>query len=233
MSGQPSDPEHTCSQCFSTLPSRAPFCGVCGHAITTRRSVPQGSARTTVTGPTARPPFANGTGAAGVQPAGRGVRTASSLLDLAAMISPALPLSIVGAVIGVPEVVYIVIPVAFAAVWLWMQIWQGLTGKTFGKAMLGLRIVREADHRPPGVSPSVMRSLIFVGTAGFAALPVVLGAIPQPGLHDRLSGLQVIDTTIGDNPLGPRQQQNTLRRASGRSLNRVHSPVPASAPRRG
>lgn len=167
-----------------------------------------------------------------VELAGRGVRCSAFLLDLAAMISPALPLAITGAVLGVAEVIYIVVPVAFVAVWTWLQIRQGLTGNTFGKSMMGLRVVRATDNRPPGVGPSMLRSLIFVGTCGLAALPVVLHARPGAGLHDRVTGLTVLDVTTGANPLGPRQQA-ALRRATDRGLNRVHSPIPYAASRRG
>lgn len=145
---------------------------------------------------------------------------------------PALPLSIAGAVLGVAEVVYIVVPVAFAAVWGWMQIWQGLTGTSFGKAMLGLRLVRATDNRPPGVAAAVLRSGLFLATFGLAGVPVVLSATPHAGLHDRISGVAVLDVSTGANPLGPRQQ-TPLRRSADRGLNRVHSPIPVATPRRG
>ncbi|WP_231743161.1 RDD family protein [Mycobacterium sp. GA-2829] len=163
-------------------------------------------------------------------PASGGTRCAASLLDLAAMISPAMPLSTAGAVLGVAEVVFVVVPVAFVAVWLWLQIWQGLTGNTFGKALLGLRLVRAADHRPPGVGATVLRGLAFVATVGLAGLPVLLSSRPRAAWHDRISGLTVLDVTTGANPLGQRQQR-TLRRAPDRGLNRVVSPVPVSGRR--
>jgi uncharacterized RDD family membrane protein YckC len=148
------------------------------------------------------------------------------------MISPAMPLSTAGALLGVAEVVYIVVPVAFVAVWMWMQIWQGLTGTTFGKAMLGLRLVRAADHQPPGVGASVRRSLTFVATLGLAGLPVLLSPGIQAGWHDQISGLTVLDVATGANPLGQRQE-TTLRRHPDRGLNRVHSPIPVVASRQG
>jgi hypothetical protein len=148
------------------------------------------------------------------------------------MISPALPLAITGAFLGVAEVIYIVVPVSFVAVWAWLQIRQGLTGNTFGKSMMGLRAVRAADNQPPGVGPSMLRSLIFVATCGLAALPIILNARPSPGLHDRVSRLTVLDVTTGANPLGPRRQA-ALRRSADRGLNRVHSPIPFSTSRRG
>ena len=159
-------------------------------------------------------------------------RCAAWLLDIAAMMSPALPLSTAAAVLGVAEIVYIVIPVAFVAVWLWMQIWQALTGLSFGKAMLGLRLVRVDGLREPGFGAALARSLIFVGTLGAAGLPVVLSARPRDGLHDRLTGLTVLDVTAGANPLGARPA-TTLRRSADRGLNQVHSPIPVAQSRQG
>jgi hypothetical protein len=148
------------------------------------------------------------------------------------MLSPALPLSIAGTVLGVAEVVYVVLPVAFAAVWGWMQVWQGLTGTSFGKAMLGLRLVRVADTRPPGITATVLRSGLFIASLGLVGLPVVSSSTPRVGPHDLISGLVVLDVTAGANPLGARPQ-TALRRSAGRGLNRVQSPIPISTPRRG
>lgn len=221
--GQPGGAALPCPQCGSGLPPHARFCGTCGHTLSGRILVPRPRSHTAPVGePAAQPDV--------VTPAGGGVRCAASLLDLAAMISPAMPLSTAGAVLGVAEVVYVVVPVAFVAVWIWLQIWQGLTGNTFGKAMLGLRLVRDAGHRPPGVGATVLRGLAFVATLGLAGLPVLLSPEPRAAWHDRLSDLTVLDVTTGANPLGQRRQR-TLRRAPDRGLNRVVSPVPVSGGR--
>ncbi|MGE2716266.1 RDD family protein [Mycolicibacterium litorale] len=220
-----------CPQCGSGVASNARFCRACGQPLTARIPVARphhppvrrSGSRTVTAEPTGAP--------APVRSAGGRVRCTSFLLDLAAMISPALPLSTAAAVLGVAEVVYVVVPVAFAAVWLWMQIWQGTTGKTFGKAMLGLRLVRAADHRPPGVAATLLRSLACTATLGSAGLPVLVSAAPRDGWHDRLSGLTVLDVALGANPLGPRQHA-TLRRSADRGLSQVHSPVPVAAARR-
>lgn len=235
MPGQQGGTHISCPQCGSGLAPTARFCGVCGHTLNSRNiaQYPTRSQHRTQTAitvaaaPQSAPPTSDT-----LTPAGRGVRCASYLLDIAAMMSPALPLSTAGALLGVAEVVYVVIPVAFVAVWLWLQIWQGLTGNTFGKAMLGLRLVHTNDLRPPGLVATLLRSLIFVATFGLAALPVVLSPTPAPGLHDRLIGLTVLDVTSGANPLGARQE-TTLRRSSDRGLNRVHSPIPVAQSRRG
>lgn len=157
--------------------------------------------------------------------AGPAVRACSFLLDLALMCSPVLPLAMIGAILGVAEVVYLVVPVAFLAVWVWMQLWQGFTGMSFGKAVLGLRLIRESDSHAPGYAAATTRSLVFAVTLGLAGLPAMLSATPRGGLHDNIAGLALIDVATGANPLGPRQQ-TTLRRSIDRGLKTVHSPVP-------
>jgi hypothetical protein len=225
MPGQPTGADAVCAHCGSVLRANAPFCGSCGQAVTNRQTQPSvGHAARPQTA--AQPSPAVGTDQ--LVGAGRGVRCCCYLLDLAAMMSPALPLAIAGAILGVAEVVYIVVPIAFVAVWAWMQIWQGFTGMSFGKAMMGLRLIRAADRHAPGLAATVMRSGVFAGTAGLAALEVVTSPVPRDGLHDRLSGLTLIDITLGANPLGPRQQ-TALRKSIDRSLNKVHSPVPLGA----
>lgn len=227
MPGKPGEATgYSCPQCGCSLPRNARFCGTCGHALSTRAAPVAHPGRTT----SSRLPVAPPASPLTVELASGRVRCASFLLDLAAMISPAMPLSIAGAVLGVPEVVYIVVPVAFVAVWMWMQIWQGFTGTTFGKAMLGLRLAHAADYRLPGLGATLRRSLAFIATFGLAGLPVLLSSDPQPGWHDRISGLTVLDVATGANPFGQRQQP-TLRRPASRGLNRVHSPIPVSASR--
>jgi hypothetical protein len=226
MAAQPSAEAHRCPQCGVAMAASARFCATCGHLITHRSSPPPAAAP---------PPVAVTQGPTGgdeIRLAGRGVRCSAALLDLAAMMSPALPLSIAAAVLGVAEIVYIVLPVAFAAVWVWLQVWQGLTGTTFGKSMLGLRLVRAGDLRAPGFAATMTRSGIFFATLGLAARSVLASRTAVSGSHDRASGLVVIDVTQGANPLGARQL-TTLRRSVDRGLNRVQSPVPVTSPRRG
>jgi len=238
MPRQPDSAGVSCPQCGSDLPRNIRFCGACGNALSTRASATRPSSPAW-SDRSAAPPVAEhaATGGGeravhgGVERAGGQVRCAAFLLDLAAMISPAMPLATAAAVLGVAEVIYIVLPVALVAVWMWLQIWQGLTGSTFGKAMLGLRLVRDGDYGAPGVGATLGRSLIFVATFGLAGLPVLLNSDRQPGWHDRISGLTVLDVAAGANPLG-RRPQATLRRSANRGLNRVHSPIPIPASRR-
>lgn len=180
----PSEPApQRCSRCGAGFAADDPYCPSCGaDPVTTRLPAPTTDVRY----------------------AGRSVRCAAYLMDVAVMIVPAFPLSIAGILLGVSAVITVVVPLAFLAVWLWLQICLALTGQSLGKSMLGLRLVN-LDHRPPGFGPTVLRSLVFVATLGLAALPL-------PGLHDRVSGLRVIDVAAGANPLGPPTRAK-LRRA--------------------
>lgn len=210
----------TCVHCGSPLRENTPFCTACGRSVADRQiPVPAASGHAAAPQPDVSAPPANIVGV------GRGVRCTAYALDLAVMMSPALPLAMTAVVLNVAAVAYVVAPVAFLAGWTWMSIWQGLTGMSFGKAMLGLRAIRPVDDRPPPFSAIVLRGVIFAGTAGLAALPVLAGAAPRDGWHDRLSGITLIDVSMGDNPLGPRQQ-TALRTQIDRSLKVVRSPIP-------
>ncbi|MDZ4269659.1 MAG: RDD family protein [Mycobacterium sp.] len=220
MPGPPASAEAICAHCGARLRPHAPYCGLCGQAVIGRVLTSESQP---IREQTPAPNSAQVVGAS------RGVRCCCFLMDLAAMLSPALPLAIAGAILGVAQVVYVVVPVAFVAVWLWMQIWQSFTGMTFGKAMLGLRLVRTVDHRPANLAAILARSGIFVATAGLAAVPVLTSRAPADGVHDRLTALTMIDVHRGGNPLGPRPQV-TLRKAPERGLNRVQSPVPLGNP---
>jgi hypothetical protein len=225
-SGQATGADASCASCGSPLRANAPYCGACGQAVTNRQvQPPHPAASNPVVYQQVSPSNPPAAASDHIVPASREVRCCCYLLDLAAMMSPALPLAAAAVILGVAEVVYLVVPVAFVAVWIWMALWQGFTGMSFGKAMLGLRSVSAADHLAPGFWPTIVRGLIFAGTAGLAALPVVTSAIPGDGWHDHLSGITLIDITRGSNPLGPRQQ-TTLRKTIDRGLKQVQSPVP-------
>lgn len=229
-SASPTGTGATCNHCGSPLRANAHFCNACGRPITNRSVAAHPAAATTSASKQPAPqPYSS------PQPvveqivlAGAAVRACSFLLDLAVMVSPVLPLAIIGAILGVAEVVYLVVPVAFLAVWIWMQLWQGLTGMSFGKSVLGLRLIRESDRRAPGYAAATTRSLVFAATAGLAGLPAMLSPTAREGLHDRVAGVTLIDVTVGGNPLGPRAQ-TALRRSVDRGLKTVHSPVPLGA----
>jgi RDD family len=209
----------TCVHCGSALRASAPFCAACGQPVT-GRSTPV----TTTTAPAIPAPDA-ASPSPGLVGVPRGVRCTAWALDLAVLASPALPLAATAAVFHVAEVAYVVTPTAFFAGWIWMAIWQALAGMSFGKAMLGLRAIRLTDQRPAPFSASLVRGLLFTGTAGLAALPVLSSSGPCDGWHDRISGVTLIDISLGDNPLGPRQH-TALRRQIDRGLRVVQSPIP-------
>lgn len=218
------DSDGTCRHCGSALRANAPFCGSCGQAVPNRgHQHPALVARPVQNVAVAAMPQT----ADRIVGAGRGVRCASFMMDLAVMLSPALPLAVAGAILGVAEVVYIVVPIAFAAVWVWMQIWQGYTGLTFGSSMLGLRLVRSSDHRPPGLAACVTRGGVFAATLGVVALPVVINESPHDGLHDKVAGLTMIDVVLGANPVG-KKQDPVFRRSLDRGLNKVSAPLPVN-----
>lgn len=220
MRSQPGDTDVLCPHCGSTLPAAGHFCAICGRRQgRSRERAPQPADKSTAVSE----PKTDRTAADHARLAGRGVRLSSSLLDTAAMLSPTLPLAIAAATLRVAQVVYIVMPVAFAAVWVWMQIWQGLTGSSFGKAMLGLRLVRAADNRHPGLGAVLIRSGVFIATLGLAALPVMRSRTPRSGLHDRVSGVKVVDLTHSPGPDGAPPPVGRRRPAA--PMRRVSSPI--------
>jgi len=218
--------EQTCAHCGSPLRANAPFCNACEQAVPNRPA--QARPTSTNSAPFQQVPQPAPASGGQVVAAARGVRCAGYLLDVAAMLSPALPLAVAAVILQVPEVVYIVVPVAFIAAWIWMSLWRGLTGMTFGTAMLGLRAIRASDHRPPGFGAVALRGLIFAATAGLAGVTVMADQSPRDGVHDRLSGITLIDIALGANPLGLRQH-TALRKTLDRSLRKVNSPVPTGA----
>lgn len=226
MPGQPAGAGTSCPQCGSGLPPGARFCTVCGHTLTGRSGQLYAAGAPTAVHPAQQPATPDTSGAL-IVPAGATVRASAFLLDLAVMVSPALPLSIAAVSLRTAALVYSVVPVAVVAVWAFIQTWQGLSGTTFGKSLLGLRLVGADDLQRPGVGRTVLRGTIFALSLGFAALPITPDVRGRAGLHDRLTGLGVLDVTVGANPLGARPQRSLLRRAtSDRSLRQVHSPVP-------
>jgi uncharacterized RDD family membrane protein YckC len=67
-------------------------------------------------------------------------------------------------------------------------------GRTLGKALLGLRVVRAADGGQPGPLRSLVRWVVLFGAlavpaVGWAVALVVAGT----RLHDRLAGTTVVD----------------------------------------
>lgn len=68
-------------------------------------------------------------------------------------------------------------------------------GRSLGKALLGVRVVR-AGGGPPGVGRSLVRCTVLFGplavpVAGWA-VGLAIGAVAVLGLHDRLAGTAVV-----------------------------------------
>lgn len=76
----------------------------------------------------------------------------------------------------------------------------GRYGATVGKTIAGVRVVRLADGKPPGVVAAYLRVLVPAGgllLCGFGTLFVYLAALTggspaRQGLHDRVAGTMVI-----------------------------------------
>lgn len=95
----------------------------------------------------------------------------------------------------------LVIVAALVAVGAVFATLLGSTGRTPGRALLGLRVVRVTDGRPLGIGPAVRRTLV-VGLAtvpfglGLAALAWTTAADPgrqRRGWHDHLVSSVVVD----------------------------------------
>jgi uncharacterized RDD family membrane protein YckC len=121
-----------------------------------------------------------------VRRASRRRRASAALLDGLLLVAPLLPVGMILQLIStVPDVVRAVraddgsneqpglsfpsgsAPVALLvtsclAVHVW-QLWrQAVTGRTLGKAAVGIRVVRERDGLPPGPAGGALRSLTHV-----------------------------------------------------------------------
>ena len=87
-------------------------------------------------------------------------------------------------------------------VWLAFALVEGSTGRTPGKALTGLRLLRTEDHRPPGAGPALLRALVLglggLPTAGLGLATLAWTAAADPsgrrrGWHDRLAAAEVVD----------------------------------------
>ena len=163
-----SGPLATCSQCGSPLRANAPFCGACGQTVSRRE-------RHVSAAPAPPPPSRQAPRQ--LVAAGRDVRCASFLLDMAAMLSPALPLATAAALLDVAEIVYIVVPVAFVAVWIWMQIWQ-VHRHVVRQVHAGAADGQRCRPLGAGVWATLRRGRVFAATLGFAALPALRSLRP-------------------------------------------------------
>jgi uncharacterized RDD family membrane protein YckC len=81
---------------------------------------------------------------------------------------------------------------------LYLPLSWTLTGQSVGKALLGLRIVRNDPRRPTLVKLSLMRSMVRASGYWLSLLPLGLGLLmavfdeQHRTLHDRLAGTRVV-----------------------------------------
>lgn len=90
--------------------------------------------------------------------------------------------------VAVTFVAYLLYEVIFVAVW----------GRTLGKQVMGLEVVRDRDGGRPGFGRSLLRNLVptllLVGFFPLYPLPYVLAAVigDHRWPHDRLAGTRVV-----------------------------------------
>lgn len=167
-------------------------------------------------------PEAEQADALGVVSAAPGRRAAAFALDAAVWVALSIP-TIVGAVLALPLLAGDAIDVALPA--LLVAIGVGLTGLfgivqlvlhgrrgiTLGKAVLGLRSVREATLGPVGFWRVVLRALVL-SASSLALLVVGPALLFASGLRDprgrslldRLAGARVVDARSGLDPFDAR-----------------------------
>jgi uncharacterized RDD family membrane protein YckC len=81
--------------------------------------------------------------------------------------------------------------VAIAAIGLFV-VMQGLTGKTPGKAMLGIKVVNAEGERP-GIGRTIVRELLWVVDFWIVALIAALASQNNQRLGDMVGGTYVVD----------------------------------------
>ncbi|WP_134766917.1 RDD family protein [Nocardioides sp. 1609] len=101
----------------------------------------------------------------------------------------------VGAGIGVVVGTVVLVSLVFAVL-------LGVAGTSPGKALVGLRVVRDGDGRPIGVSKALVRTAVLgmftLPTLGLGLATLAWTAVMDPGGrrrggHDRMSGAVVVD----------------------------------------
>ncbi len=110
-----------------------------------------------------------------------------------------------------------------AACWLVLAISTGAAGVTPGKALCGLRVVKNDGAGPPGVGSALLRQLVLgisgVPTFGFGGAALAWTAAADDsgdrrGWHDALAGTRVVDVRpvrideAADGEQGPRHVVN-------------------------
>ena len=134
--------------------------------------------------------------------------------------------------------VVLVVGLAFAVV-------LGIDGVSPGKAIVGLRVVRQEDGRPIGIPAAVLRTIVLglagLPTFGLGAATLAWTAVADPsgrrrGAHDRMTGAVVVDIRPQPEPEEevderPRQIVNltAMRLMPSPHEQPVETPAPAPA----
>lgn len=69
---------------------------------------------------------------------------------------------------------------------------EGLTGRTLGKWLWDIEVVRAEDGGPPGTGRSALRALIFLAVDGVAGLFVILASSRHQRLGDMAANTLVV-----------------------------------------
>ncbi|WP_155293361.1 RDD family protein [Rhodococcoides fascians] len=159
-------------------------------------------------------------------PASRGLRVISTVIDCGAVALGPLAFTMLGLALSNGAVALIVGSISAVCTWIWLVVWNGVRGLSFGKAALGLRLADSATTRPAGIAAAAARSLVFLVLPGLCALSTVFDSSGlRRGWHDRVARTAVIDVVKGLNPMGP-QVVTTAFRKPDRGTLAVASPVP-------
>ena len=93
-------------------------------------------------------------------------------------------------------IAYVAMAAGMVVAALYEVVLTGLVGQTLGKRLLHVRVVSQADGRPPGIARSLIRFLVLwsVWMLTVAALLMIYtDRERRRGLHDLAAGTAVID----------------------------------------
>lgn len=226
-------PTAACVRCTNPLQAGAAFCRLCGAPVSGRVIAPPEPplpAGMSPEGDDSRSFLDRPSPAAadfdGVRPADAVVRVAAWLVDAATVVVTVFLVAVLAHVTDTPAVLLVTGPVAVVALWTWSIVWHAMTGTSFGKAALGIRLVSSRDLTAPGLSSAIVRSSVVLASVGTVFVSIALdGSGWRRGWHDTLGSTVVIDVVNGRNPLGEQVVTAVLRRPD-RGLRSIDSPVP-------
>jgi uncharacterized RDD family membrane protein YckC len=69
---------------------------------------------------------------------------------------------------------------------------EGLSGRTLGKMLWDIEVIRAEDCGPPGLGRSALRALMFLAVDGLAGLFVILGSSRRQRLGDMAANTLVV-----------------------------------------